>query len=291
MPSEIGKLPKYIQSSFRAKTFSLLTLQFAVVFVEMMVVESFIPEGKKSLRSAVWQYLFLSLGGAVLLSICLLYGYRNSYPKNYILLVAVTISVGAFWGVTSIIDDRRLHNQLIAIMGITMFVATPVSMVFTKKMLNPWHAVIGSLLVGWLTGSATVMWFEHGFDHSRSPEVSLMWSMAAMWVALLLLVTVLFDVGHLLVRCDPDDFLRVIIATNSTLLVVVSVPFLLVVACSLKACTRQQDFEAVQTPPAPAMSEPAAPPDVEAPPEAAQMPPPPTVETQARPHTRFEISL
>eukprot|EP00913_Durusdinium_trenchii_P031166 g29183.t1 len=55
----------------------------------------------------------------------------------------------------------------------------------------------------------------------------------AIGFSFLLICILLVDVGKLLDRCRPDDFMAVLVAMNSTLMVVVSIPFFVLTFCFL----------------------------------------------------------
>uniref|UniRef100_A0A7S4PUT9 Uncharacterized protein n=1 Tax=Alexandrium monilatum TaxID=311494 RepID=A0A7S4PUT9_9DINO len=65
-----------------------------------------------------------------------------------------------------------------------------------------------------------------------------LWSGLAAIVSLLQVGWLLLDVGDKLEDCNPDDFMHIVISMDSTLLVVVSIPLFVIVACFLHSSTR-----------------------------------------------------
>jgi len=225
-PSEPGKLPNYVQRNFRIKTFGLLAIQFALVFGLMSLVEP-VPH-LLQLSKFLIRFMFVVLGVVAVLTLSVLYFYRNSYPMNYLLLLLVTVLVGLYWGLAFTMFTERLHFQVIGISGIAVCVATMASGCLTRcRRLSGFSVVAGSLGLGWLAGSLGNLYV------TLQVGTPLLWAVAASVISLGLLGWLLVDVGKELVRCNPDDFMRVIVAMDSTLLVVVSIPFFLISACIL----------------------------------------------------------
>ncbi|CAE8622483.1 unnamed protein product, partial [Polarella glacialis] len=61
--------------------------------------------------------------------------------------------------------------------------------------------------------------------------------------SLLLLIILMLDAGKYLIRCRPDDFMRVVVAMNSTMIVVVSIPFFVISFCFLHSTDTVMDEE------------------------------------------------
>merc|ERR1712218_505577 len=122
--------------------------------------------------------------------------------------------------------------------GISMSVATACSLILSRwRKIQAWYVVSFSLGIGWFIGSNIVFF-------TMTTHMDFV-STAAVWASMLLLMTFFFNIGPLLVRCDPDDFLRIVL-TNTVLLMVVTVPFLLVVAFCFTARRRQLHDRAEQ---------------------------------------------
>jgi len=255
LPSVPGTMPLYIQRSFRVKIFSLLSVQFAVIFAIMLVAECLLPHAAAFAPREHQPHFsrggpfdgtrYLAFGGLGLLVLSTLsatYIMRNRFPINYLLLGVVSIAVGLFWGMASVLHDSVIYNQVVAIMGLAMMVATPTTMWLTRIEIDPWQTIIATLLVGWFIASVVVLMLAP--PEPAQPGATLV-SMAA---AFLLLGTFFFNAGRLLVRCSPDDVLRVVVTANATLLVVVSIPFMLLVSIVIKACNLEDTDEAEPEP-------------------------------------------
>jgi FtsH-binding integral membrane protein len=232
LPSQPGKLPSYVQSSFRVKTFGLLSAQLAIVLVVMVLVDIVTPSGRPwrvsfGSRLTFWVVCMATL--AVLLG---LHFMRDVYPANYVLLAIVTLLQGLSWGLSFSILPEQLHFQLMGTLFVAVLVTTFASAALSQTALRkkPWTLIASALLVGWVVGTAADIAVA-----ALISDISMTWAIIAAAIAFGLLLVLLGDAGRLLVRCDPDDVMKVIVAMDSALLVVVSIPIFIVSECCLHA--------------------------------------------------------
>jgi len=231
-PSAPGELPSYVQRSFRFKTFGLLGLQLLVVLAIMAGASLFLEKHRGSSAWMIPPFAFYFLGFLALCGLLFLNFARETYPLNYVALAGVTLLVGAFWGTTRLAFDTWLHFQVIGILCVTMLVAAVVSALCSLRKMEPWSLLLGSLLSGWAVASAA----DFFAVSLAPPELGVRPDSAlfAVCLSLLLMLAVLvLDAGPMLVKCNPDDFMRVIISMDSALLIVVSVPIFLLSCCVL----------------------------------------------------------
>mmetsp|Transcript_46034 Transcript_46034/g.121616 ORF Transcript_46034/g.121616 Transcript_46034/m.121616 type:complete len:358 (+) Transcript_46034:77-1150(+) len=229
-PSVPGELPTYVQRNFRVKTFGLIGFQLLLVFGLMVVVDVSLTRhhGFKSQS----QFIFYALGFLALCSILLLHSVREKYPVNYLVLAVVTLVVGVFWGTTRLAFNTWLHFQVIGVLCITMFVAAAMSVVWSTQKMEPWSLLFASLMPGWVV--ATILDFLIVAMTPAELDIQTSSALVSVCLAFLLMLAVLvLDVGVMLVKCNPDDFMRVIISMDSALLVVVSMPIFMLSCCIL----------------------------------------------------------
>uniref|UniRef100_A0A7S4Q010 Uncharacterized protein n=2 Tax=Alexandrium monilatum TaxID=311494 RepID=A0A7S4Q010_9DINO len=228
-PSQPGKLPSYVEGNFRVKTFGLLTIQFVVVLVTMVLVEVYLPLHTVFRNTQQCHAISVAVGIATLIVLTILYCLKDRYPVNYVLLMVVTLLVGFYWGMGYMIFSSRLHFQLVGIMGIGALVATCLSayLSYLSKM-DGWCVVLTSVYVGWAAGCIVDMTIVRHF-----PGFEGHWEFVAALVAFFLFSVLILDVGNKLAFGNPDDFMRVIISMDSALLVVVSIPISIISACLL----------------------------------------------------------
>jgi len=210
-PEREGELPLYVQRMFRVKAFGLLSIQLTCIFVEMLLVEAFLRDLLMKYNNLLEQDVFFLTGMATIVLSSLLHYAGSRFPLNYILLLAMTLVVGVFWGTSPHLPDH-LHFQLMGILTVLAAGAT----------------LLISLTLGWITGCIADLVVVQTFSLS-SPLMT--WS--AMLVTLLVLALVLMlDAGRMLTHCNPDDFARVIVVMDSALLLV-SLPIFLLACCFL----------------------------------------------------------
>jgi len=242
-PQAPGELPLYVQRNFRLKTFGLIGCQLLVVFGLTVMVDTFLSTQFVTPHA---QFMFYILGLFAMGGILSLHFARDSYPLNYLLLLVVTLLVGVFWGTTRLAFDTWLHFQVIGVLCITTFVAAVASAIMTTQKMEPWSLLFASLLPGWVI--STVADFIIVSLLPAHLGISLASALVATSLAFLLMMAVLIlDVGVLLVKCNPDDFMRVIISMDSALLVVVSMPIFILSCCLLHTVDMQE--QAAEAPP------------------------------------------
>eukprot|EP00931_Biecheleriopsis_adriatica_P059490 TRINITY_DN35605_c0_g1_i2.p1 TRINITY_DN35605_c0_g1~~TRINITY_DN35605_c0_g1_i2.p1 ORF type:complete len:354 (-),score=59.27 TRINITY_DN35605_c0_g1_i2:134-1054(-) len=241
-PSMPGKMPRYLERRFRLKTLGLMALQLACVFGIMVLIDHFgVWELIRLNLATVFQeqILFYCLGFIDLVCVMVMYCLKDTFPWNYMMLAVTTIVSGVFWGLTRIVVVTTLHFQIVGILTCTMLVGAALSWVLEKQecqQLSSIRVVLGSLAAGWTLGSIADVVIMHTVFEDSSLVV-----LGAVGFSFLLLVILLLDAGKFLVRCRPDDFLTVIVAMNSTLLVVVSIPFFVLSFCFLHAGDAMED--------------------------------------------------
>jgi len=237
LPSQGNKLPAYVRRSFRLKTFGLLSVQLMAVLSVMLLVDS---SGSYMQLNAAWsKVVFAGLGLATTTALAVLVGCRERYPDNYVLLALVTVLVGLYWGMGYSVFSSGFHLQVAGILTVTTCTATALMAGLPLHDHGP-STFVGPLLVGWLVGSVS--------DLVLAPSLGkpLLTAVLAALTALFLLVFLVLSVGTRLVSCNPDDFMRVIIAMDSTLLVVVSIPLFFIISCLVHLEAATEDLEAAE---------------------------------------------
>eukprot|EP00913_Durusdinium_trenchii_P023140 g21721.t1 len=201
-PSKPGSMPEYLCRAFRIKTFSLMTLQLAVVFSLMVTVDHYqiwsnvLSDPRQGHFQDVGQeVIFYSAGFATLLCIMAMFCLKERFPLNYWLMAVTTVMSGMFWGMTRAVVQTTMHFQIVAILFCSMLGATVASQVLQKQR-GP-KLLILSLAPGWALGASC---------------------------------NVLVSRRYLL-HCKPDDFMKVVVSMDSTLMVVVSIPFFVLSFC------------------------------------------------------------
>jgi len=232
LPSSPGAMPKYVQRAFRIKTFGLMALQLFFVLGIMVLIDAYDDVVFKvlDLSSVHMQVIFYMMGLLNLVSIMCLFCCKDRYPVNYLLLALTTLLSGAFWGLTRAVVTTTLHFQIIGIIFCTMTVATLVSAILAslQRKIDAITIVMASLWSGWLVGVMVAWIFTAQFL-----DVPTLVVVGAVGFSFLLMGILMLDAGRSLVRCRPDDFMSVIVAMNSTLMVVVSIPFFVLSFCFL----------------------------------------------------------
>lgn len=239
-PRMPGNLPIYVQRSFRLKVFGLITFQLMIVFCVMLVTDGVLHrEGPQiAKQGSLFMGLFYSIGSATLLALVLLHVFRQRFPLNYFILAANTVLVGIFWGFAGSVFTLTLHFQVVGVMVVAMFLATVLSAALTHQKLDTRHMLLASLTLGWLAGSVLDLMVAPTFG------VPLSHALVAIGVALLLFCCLLGMAGSLLVQCNPDDFMRVVVVMDAALLVVPSIPFFLVALCLIQCGSEGLDAAA-----------------------------------------------
>lgn len=236
-PSEPGKLPHYVRAQFHFKSFGLIAGQCLVAFCIAALVEVGLRTHMPDVHKGGFTFaLFVAMGCFTMLLLLMLLCVQRIYPLNYLALTAVTLLVGATWGMGGTSLATHAHFQLFGILCVATSFAAAFSSVSHRLGLGGKLSVAVPLLAGWLLGSvieAIVAWRLGAHP---------IWSGMAVLIALGQILWLLLDVGDKLQECNPDDFMRIVISMDSTLLVVVSIPLFVVAACFLHS-NRQIDQE------------------------------------------------
>lgn len=235
-PSKPGEMPRYVQRAFRIKVFGLMALQLAMVFSIMVLVDHFrlldkLALSNKFAHNLRSQVVFYIVGLFNIMSALVLLCMKDRFPLNYLMLTMTTLLSGVFWGLAPTLVTTTLHFQLIGILCCTMIVATVVSAILaslTSRHLEPVVVVIVSLVTGWFVGVMIDVLVIANFF-----VVSPFSVLGVIGFSFLLLAVLHLEAGRALIQCRPDDFMTVIVAMNSTLMVVVSIPFFIVSFCFL----------------------------------------------------------
>lgn len=214
------------------KTFGLMGVQLIFVLALSVVIDylKLWDIVRPILGETFSEVIFYFIGALNLTCILALQGFKDRYPLNYLLLALTTVMSGMFWGLTRGVTDFTLHFQILAILGFTMCGAAVISTILADletKMTNS-RILLASLMPSWLMASVINAILSESIFHLKVIEV-----VGSIGFSLLLICILLVDVGKLLVRCRPDDFMSVIVAMNSALMVVVSIPFFVLTFCFL----------------------------------------------------------
>ncbi|CAK9049265.1 Uncharacterized protein SCF082_LOCUS27311 [Durusdinium trenchii] len=231
-PSTPGQMPRYLQRKFRMKTFALMGFQLALVLAITVLVDYLQLWGAMmpTLGQTPAQVVFYVIGAINFTSILALQNFKDRYPLNYLLLCVTTVLSGIFWGLTRGVTNVTIHFQILAILSFTMAGASIASGILTnleRKIAGP-HLLLASILPCWFVGCLIDALLTFLLFKLDPLEVS-----GAIGFSFLLICILLVDVGKLLDRCRPDDFMAVLVAMNSTLMVVVSIPFFVLTFCFL----------------------------------------------------------
>ncbi|CAE7437451.1 unnamed protein product [Symbiodinium natans] len=235
-PSNAGHVPRYMQRAFRVKTFGLLALQLLVA-LSIGAAMSYLQLWKKfevPSSPAITEVITYATGAVNLLCVLLLHFLSDRFPANYMCLMLTTVISGIFWGLTHLapqFGDELVHVQIGLVLCITMFVAAVLSYILDSRE----EKMDGCSLVAICVGSGYILGsLTNVLIFTLVLEATAFQLFGGIGFALLLLGILLLDVGGLLVSCLPDDFMTVIVAMNSTLLVIVSIPFFFLGFCILR---------------------------------------------------------
>jgi len=225
-------MPDYMRRAFRMKCFALVTLQLLCVFLIKMIVDHYRPWHEildyGQLAYATQEIFFYASGVGTLICIAAMQCLREQYPWNYLMIGVTTLVAGFFWGMMRSLVLTSMHFQILGILTVAMAVATVLSRQSLRLVSMP---LLCLLAPGWIVGSclcafATCMWLE-------DPDQRILY--ASIGLSMLLLIILGMDAGTYLKDCNPDDFMKVIISMNSTLMVVVSIPFFVLSFCFVHA--------------------------------------------------------
>jgi len=224
-PGEPGKLPEYIKAQFRMKTFGLIAIQCAIVFGISALVDF-------ALTATQWRghtpkAICIGLGLVNVLVLYVLHSVKRRFPTNYITLAFFTLIIGASWGIGGSAFATHAHFQLLAIIFLGMGVAAAFQTLAMHVALDGCLAFAAPLLAGWLAGSVAVV-----VSTQRLGEDTVC-SLVAASISFVQFVWLMVDMNGTLRKCNPDDFMKVIVSLDSTLLVIVSIPLFVVATCVL----------------------------------------------------------
>jgi len=174
------------------------------------------------------QIFFYATGIGTLACIAAMQCLREQYPWNYVMMAMTTLLSGFFWGMMRAVVLTSMHFQILGILIVTMGIATVLSQQSFRFVTMPSFCLLAP---GWFVGSctcavATYAWLE-------DPDQRILY--ASIGLSMLLLIILAVDAGKYLMACKPDDFMKVIVSINSTLMVVVSIPFFVVSFCFIHA--------------------------------------------------------
>lgn len=231
-PTTAGNMPKYMQRAFRMKTFGLMGIQLIFVLALSVAIDylTLWDMMRPKLGETFSQVIFYFIGAMNFTCILALRGFKDRYPFNYLLLALTTVMSGTFWGLTRGLTDFTFHFQILAILAFTMCGAAVISSILAdlETKMTGSRILVASVMPAWLVASVINAILTEMIFRLKVMEV-----VGAIGFSLLLICILLVDVGKLLVRCRPDDFMSVIVAMNSTLMVVVSIPFFFLTFCFL----------------------------------------------------------
>lgn len=250
-PSKPCSMPDYMRRAFRMKCFALVTLQLLCVFLIKTIVDHYRPWHEildyGQLAYAKQEIFFYASGVGTLICIAAMQCLREQYPWNYLMIGVTTLVAGFFWGMMRSVVLTSMHFQILGILTVAMAVATVLSRQSLRLVSMP---LLLLLAPGWIVGSclcafATCMWLQ-------DPDQRMLY--ASIGLSMLLLIILGMDAGTYLKDCKPDDFMKVIISMNSTLMVVVSIPFFVLSFCFVHA-NEALTAEVEPTPQPPAAAE------------------------------------
>merc|ERR1712176_286895 len=92
-------------------------------------------------------------------------------------------------------------------------------------------------MLGWFLGAGVdliVAWFV-GIDMN--------WAVISTAIALALFWVVIYDTGGRFVRCNPDDFIRIIVSMDSAFLIIVNIPIFILAEVLLSTSANPQEVE------------------------------------------------
>ncbi|CAJ1349030.1 unnamed protein product, partial [Effrenium voratum] len=231
-PSKPGSMPDYLCRAFRVKSFSLMALQLAVVCIIMVSVDHFelwhnvLSEMQTGHFQDVGQeVIFYSSGFCTLLSIMALFCLKERYPVNYWLLVLTTLMSGMFWGMTRAVVQTTMHFQIVSLLFASMLGGAVVSQLL-PRLTGGTKLLVLSLAPGWCFGAAVNALVSRLLLQEPDRVI-----LGATGLSVLLLCIFSMDAGRYLILCKPDDFMKVVVSMNSTLMVVVSIPFFVLSFC------------------------------------------------------------
>merc|ERR1719401_2271436 len=207
-PVQNAKYPVYVQRSFRLKATSIASLQLLSVLTIMVLV-----------REQSWDFdlksipMLATMTLSLVLSLALLSMRKADYPWNYMLLLPVTVLSGLVWGLGGAFLPCDMHFQIVGIMCITMMVAGLTMHVLSfLKPGRPEDLVALSFALAWSVAVVVDLTVAPMYDVSK-PDM-----LGSLAITFLFILIFIFKVGPLLIDCDPDGFMTLVVLMNCTLL-------------------------------------------------------------------------
>jgi len=225
LPSRPGKMPVYVKDMFRLKALSLLCSQLLVVLGIMLAIEvsGLASEWDRSMSAGILIFFIaMAVVGLIALKYCM-----DVFPTNYCLLAVVTLLAGFVWGVGGQLLPAQMHFQVMGVVTGAMVFSTMSIAVLARARLSSSKSVFGSVIFGWIVAAVADAIIAQHFGIDQMSIV------ISVFVALGLFVVFGWEAGQLLVDCNPDSFMSVVIAMDASLLVVLSIPFLWAVSIGL----------------------------------------------------------
>ncbi|CAE7349386.1 unnamed protein product [Symbiodinium natans] len=208
-----------------------MSLQLLVVFAEMIVIDHYqlwhnvLTEMREGRFIDIGQeVLFYSSGFCTLLAIMVMFCVKDRYPLNYWMMALTTLLSGSFWGMTRAVVQTTMHFQIVGILCCSMC-GGAVASTLVKEVQGP-KLLMATLAPGWLLGATANVLVSRVFVQETDRVV-----LGSTGLSMLLLCILTMDAGRYLILCKPDDFMKIIVAMNSTLMVVVSIPFFVLSFC------------------------------------------------------------
>lgn len=226
------------------KALSLVFFQLVLCLAASLLLGSRIDSGNEPALTQIVRspLLFWNLVIASLLCILIQYECQSRYPANYVLLALSTLLLTLLWslgGESGMLfsPSTEFHTLLLGIMVVAVMVAVPLMHALSFTSLEAEPAVCSAILIGWLVGAVAIL-SSHWFY-----EIGLDSALVAAGITFLLFVALLVDIGGRLAVGDPDSWMRVVIAMDASLLMTVSMPFLVIIAGIGRAMKGESDRE------------------------------------------------
>jgi len=133
--------------------------------------------------------------------------------------------LGICWGLGGNLLDTKAHIQLLGIICAAMSIATAIQALMLHCDIKGWKAIYLPLLAGWASGSTAMVLVMLSLGGQWR------WSLIAVGISLGQFLWLMMDMGRPLQGGDPDDFMKVVVSMDSTLLVIVSIPLFIAATC------------------------------------------------------------
>lgn len=225
-----AKYPDYVQRKFRLKAMIIASLQLLCVLAIMCFVRVFNWDQRfASEDPTTTTTSFGAMVAALVLSLLLLDVWKTDYPRNYVMLLVVTVLGGLVWGVGGVFLGDNMHFQIVGIMCITTMVAAVAMYVLSRwKRGTPYEVVMLSTLLAWAVASAVDLTVASMYSADK------LQCLGSIGLTFFFVMIFLLQSGPLLVECEPDSFMKLVLTMDATLLFMVALPVLW--TCSLTFC-------------------------------------------------------